>query len=79
MNTIVIILIVVVIYLIHTSSPKKENFGFKDSLDSYNPRDPCNDVDTIYDCQNVYWGRMCRDKCELIKKNTEERKKNSKL
>jgi hypothetical protein len=65
MNTILIVLIVVVIYLIHISSPKKEAFGFN----PYEDATLCNKVNTIDDCKNRLLGTICRDKCEPIEKS----------
>ncbi len=85
-NTIIlVVLIVVVIYLIHTTSPK-EAFGINPNEDGYtnnNYWDPygteCNGVNTIDDCQNPYHRSVCRDKCDLIRRKSDKNQKNSEL
>ena len=74
MNTILIVLIVVVIYLIHTTFQKKDTFGIvpneivvlKDD-DKYSHEPMCYSVTTLNDCENPYYKSMCRDKCGDIR------------
>jgi len=74
MNTIIIVLIVVVIYLIHTTSPKKDTFSIVPNAmvalkdDDKYPHEPmCGSVKTLKDCENPYYKSMCRDKCGDIR------------
>jgi len=88
MNTILIVLIVVVIYLFYTTSQKKDNFAIEpinpmnnSYTNNYNYnndywdgfRNKCDSVQTVADCQNPYWSKVCREKCYLIqnKQNSE--------
>ena len=62
MNTILIVLIVVVIYLMHTTSPKSEAFASRYSS-NYNPGSACSGI-TREDCQKDFTSRMCKEKCD---------------
>jgi hypothetical protein len=55
------------------------NNNYRDNyLDFY--KEECNVVNTNDDCQNPYWKRICRDKCNLIqKKKLDKNEKNHEL
>ncbi len=84
MNTILIVLIVIVIYLIHTTSPGKENFdinpkksGYTNNNNYWDPhRRECDRIYSIEDCNSSYWRTMCSDKCNLLQKEKDNNKKN---